>query len=178
MSEILNKCELGDYEENKEIKIIKKDKEIYQPILNFRKELDGWNTLTETRVIDFKKRLLGYMENVFGIEILRPKEGEVYDAKEMQTTKVEETKNELLNGRIKKVLSLGFKINEKLYNEYKNWFAEKEQEISEKWRSTKDTLSKKEFDKIAEEDRAWLKKHSFTKSIMPARIEIYKCKTE
>ena len=31
LSEILNKCELGDYEENKEIKINEKDKEIYMP---------------------------------------------------------------------------------------------------------------------------------------------------
>ncbi|MDE1988325.1 MAG: hypothetical protein KGJ58_03570 [Patescibacteria group bacterium] len=179
LSEILYRSDIGDYEKDKEIRIDEKDKEIFQPILDFRKELDSWDTLTESKIADFKNRLLKYTKDVFGMEILKPKEGEKYKINnETQVSKVEETKNELLNGRIKKMLSPGFKINEKLYNEYKNWFAEKEQEMSKKWRSIKDTVSKEEFDKITEEDKAWLKNHSFTKLIMPMRIEIYKYKAE
>ncbi len=175
LSEILYRNGI-EYEEDKEININEKDKKILQPILDFRQELDKWNTLTEPKIDDFRKRLIGYMEDTFGIKTQEPNEGENYNSKEMQAIKVEETKNEFLNNKIKKIFSPGFKINDKLFDYYKKWLVKKEQEMKKKHQSIKDTVSRQEFDKIIDEDQSWLRQHSFTKSIRPTRVEIYKYK--
>lgn len=175
LAEILYRNDL-EYSEDKEVEVKKEDKEVLEPILNFRKELDNWNTLTEPKIDDFRKRILEYMKDVFGIETQEPGEGEKYDAKNMQAIKVEETKNEFLEYKIKKIISPGFKINGELFDYYKKWLIEKEQTMKEKHKSIKATVSTQEFDKITEEDQLWLKKHSFTKSIRPARVEIYRYK--
>lgn len=175
LSEILYRNDI-EYEENKEIKINENDKEIIQPILDFRKELDNWNTVTETRIADFRKRLIGYLKDTFGIDVQEPREGEKYDSKEMQAIKVEETKNEFLDYKIKKVYSSGFKINEKLFDYYKKWLGEKEQEMRKKWQFIKSTLSEQAFDKMLDEDKAWLTQHQFGKSIKPAQVDIYRYK--
>ncbi|MFA6160237.1 MAG: hypothetical protein WC678_04100 [Parcubacteria group bacterium] len=163
------------YEEDKEIEIDEENREILQPLLDFRKELDQWNTVTEVRKEDFRKRVIKYTEDTFGMEIQAPNEGEDYKNKG-KATKTVETKNEFLNDKIKKVLKPGFKINEKLFNHYEKWFREKEQEISNKRNTIKSTVSDQEFDRIFNEDQAWLTKHRFAKAIKPAQIEIYKYK--
>jgi hypothetical protein len=175
LSEILYRNDL-EYTENKEMEVKKEDKEILEPILNFRKELDKWNTLTEPKIDDFQKRILGYMKDVFGVEIQEPNEGEKYDSKNMQAVKVEETKNEFLDYKIKKILSPGFKINDQLFDYYKKWHIGKEQEMKKQWNSLESTLSRQDFDKKTDEDLLWLKNHSFTKSIRPPRVEIYRFK--
>lgn len=175
LSEILYRNGI-EYEKNKEIKINGKDKEILQPILDFRKELDEWRTLTELKIDNFRENIVSYLQDTFGVEVQEPREGEKYDSKTMRAMKTEETKNEFLDYKIKKVSSPGYYINAKLFDYYKKWLTDKRQEISNKHKSLKNTVSQQEFDKITDQDQNWLKQHSFTNSIQPAQVEIYRFK--
>jgi predicted nuclease with TOPRIM domain len=125
---------------------------------------------------DFRKRLVGYLKDIFGIEIQETREGEKYDSKTMQALKTEETKNEFLDYKIKQIYSPGFKINEKLFDYYKKWFTEEAQKLNKKWKGLENSVSRQEFDKITDQDQDWLKKHTFAKSIMPIKVVIYRLK--
>lgn len=173
LSEILYRNDL-EYEEGKDIKVNDNDKKIIEPVVAFREELDKWNTFTETKVDGFKKRILEYLKETFGVEIQEPVEGGKYDSKTMQAVKVEKTENRLLDYKIKKILGSGFRVSDELFDYYKKWYTEKEKEMNEKHRSLKGGITEEEFDKVVEDDRKWLGEHQFTKSIRTARVEIYR----
>jgi hypothetical protein len=175
LSETLNRNDI-EYSDNGDNRIDEKDKEILQPIMDFRNELDHLNTFTEQRLADFRKRIREYLTDTFGIEISDPKEGDDFDRKSMAAIKAEETKNSLLDYKIKKVFSSGYEINDKLFDYYKKWYNEKDKELRRKWNSIKKDFSSQEFDRVYDEDSKWLKQHSFSKSVRPARVEVYKYK--
>ena len=174
LSEILYRNNL-EYIENEDVKVNEKDEKIFGPLLNFRKEMDSWDTFTDTRKMDFQKRIEAYLKDTFGVETHKPEEGEKFDAKKnMQAVKVEKTGNEFLDYKIKRVGSPGFKINDNLFDYYKKWYSDKEQEMREKWNSIKNATPREEFDEVMGKDRAWLKKYLFAKFIKPAYVEIYR----
>lgn len=163
-----------DYENNKEAKIDEKDKEILEPVLELRKKFDKWNEFSEEKKANIMETLSRHLEDVFGIEIKEPKEGEDFDGKVMYAIKAEKTKDKTLNYKIKKVFSLGLEINNDLYAYYKKWLKEEEQEMKKKWKEAKDKVSDEEFDKVWKKGQDWLKRHQFGKVIKPPRVEVYR----
>lgn len=164
-----------EYKEGEENKLDESNKKILEPVLNFREELSDWNTFSQERIYSLRKELLGYLKGVFGIEIYTPNEGEDYKNKG-KSSKIEETKNEFLNDKIKKVLRPGLKISDKLFDYYQKWFSEKQQEIREKQISLKSSISGEEFDGILNENNEWQRKYRIGKVVRQAELEVYKYK--
>lgn len=173
LSEILYRNDL-EYTDSKDVKVGEMDKQIFEPLLSIRKEMDSWDAFTGAKKDNLQKRMIEYLKDTFGIETQKPEEGEKFDKKNMHAVKVEKTKNEFLDKKIKKVNSPGFEINDKFFDYYKKWYSGKDQEIRKKWNDIKGTISSEEFSRVMQEDRTWLDKYLFKKSIKPAYVEIYK----
>lgn len=47
-------------------------------------------------------------------------------------------------------------------------------EMKKKHEALRDRIAKEAFNAIVDKDRSWLEKRQFTKSIRPARVEIYR----
>ena len=165
-----------EYSENAKIEIAEENKEILQPILDFRSELDQWNTTSQERQADFRSRIMSYLKNVFGIETYRPGDGEALDSKKARAVKIVETPNFLLDMKIKAVLSPGYKINDKFFDYYQKWFGEKTKEINDKRTAFKGMASGKEFDKQYLEGEKWIRKYRLIKLIEYAKVEVFKHK--
>lgn len=167
-----------EYDPNKKPEFPEKDRAILEPLWKFRKELDEWNTFTEPRVSDYRKRIFGYLHSAFGIEENKPNDGEKLNSKEHRTVKVEETNNQFLDNLIKKVIKPGFKINNQLYEYYKNNFLAEDKKKQEEFRKIKDQVPQEEFDKRYDAYLKWKKQHEFTKAVRSADVIINKYKPE
>ena len=176
LSQVLYRSDV-EYSENAKIEIAEENKEILQPILDFRSELNQWNTTSQERQADFRSRIMSYLKDVFGIETYRPDDGEVLDSKKARAVKTVETPNYLLDMKIKAVLSPGYKVNDKLFDYYQEWFGKKKKEINDKLIVLKDEVSREDFDKQYEEGKIWIDKYQvLRKSIKPAGVEVYRHK--
>lgn len=167
-----------EYNPIKKPEIPERDRAILEPLWKFRKELDEWNTLSEPRVRDYRKRIFEYLHSTFGVEEHKSNDGEKLNSKEHRTVKVEETSNQFLDKLIKKVIKPGFKIDDKLYEYYKDSFLAENKKKQEEFRRIKDEIPREEFDKKYDEYLKWKKNHEFTKTIRPADVIIYKYNPE
>ncbi|PIP26216.1 MAG: hypothetical protein COX31_03510 [Candidatus Moranbacteria bacterium CG23_combo_of_CG06-09_8_20_14_all_40_16] len=177
IQEILYRMNI-EYNPNKKPEISEKDRAILEPLWKFRKELDedNWDTFSESRVRDYRKRIFEYLNFTFGIEEDRPDEGQKLSRKGHRTVKVEETSNQFLDNLIKKVIRPGFKINDRLYEYYRNNFLAENKNKREEFKRIKNEIPREEFDKKYDEYLKWEKQHEFTKTIRPADVIIYKSK--
>ncbi len=162
IGEILHRNNI-EYEAGKDITIPEEDKLILEPLLEFRKELNEWNTFTDSRVSGYRKRVFEYLRDTFGIEENKPKEGEKLNYKEHETLEVVETENQLLDKLIKKVTRPGYEINDELYDYYKKEFQEQRIKHEKELNRIKGNISQEEFNKIYEEYAAWEKSHGLPK---------------
>ena len=150
------------------------EKRILEPLLKLRQELDGWNTFTASKVESFRSRIMGYLENTFGVQEYRPREGEKFNGKEQKAVGVAKTDNELLNNLIKQVARPGYRINEALWKHYEEYMTRTRTNNRNELARIKETVDQKEFDKKYEEFQKWENSHSFEKTARPAEVEIYK----
>ena len=167
-----------EYDPTKRPEFPEKDRAILEPLWNFRKELDEWNTFTEPIVRDYRKRIFEYLYSTFGVVENKPNDGEKLNSKEHRAVTVEETSNQFLDKLIKKVIKPGNKIDDKLYEYYKESFLAEDKQKQEEFRKIKDEIPREEFDKKYDEYLKWKKRYEFTKTIRPADVVMYKYKPE
>lgn len=148
-----------------------------EPLWKFRKELDEWNTFTETRIRDYRKRIFEYLNYTFGVEEKRPNEGQKLERRGHKTVKVEETTNKFLDNLIKEVIRPGYEINDEMYDFYEAYFQSENTRWQDELRKIKNEASREEFNKKHSEYSKW-QEHKFTKTIRPADVVIYKYKPE
>jgi hypothetical protein len=178
------KIELGEilrlndieYQKDKNIKIPEQNKTVLEPLLKLRKELDHWATFTQPQVKLFREKFVKYLQETFGIEESRAKQGEKYEKRGQQAVRTEETNDKSMDYIIKNPIASGYKINEKLWDYYKDKFYKENHQRNEELKNIKKTVSPDEFDKIYDEYSKWNRSYSFSQTIRPARVVIYQYK--
>ena len=175
LDEILYRKDI-EYKEGENIEIPEQNKTILEPLLKLRKELDYWATFTEPQVKIFREKFVKYLQDTFGIEENRVKQGEKYAKKGQQAVRVEETNDKSMDNLIKEPIASGYKINEKLWDYYKDKFDKENRQKQEKLESIKKTASQDEFDRIYDKYSKWNRSHSFSQKIRPAKVVIYRYK--